>query len=176
MSTLAGGAAHETLARAYATLGRSSERVYDMVVSAISRHHPGGGVLYDIGYGDGQLLRRLEKHFDRRIGVDIAHYAGVPVDSEFVEANLEAGTIPLPAHSGDVVTAVETIEHIENPRAFVRQLVRPDRARVPIVVRDHRLQRVGAAAAQRATLPRVRGAPVAARALRQRDAGRPGAA
>ena len=114
----------QALARAHASFGRSSDPVHEMVAAAIARHHAGGGVLYDVGCGAGHLVRRMAGRFDRRVGVDIARYGDFPGGAEFVEANLDTDVIPLPAHSADVVTAVETIEHLENPRAFVRQLVR----------------------------------------------------
>ena len=38
--------------------------------------------------------------------------------------NLDAGSIALPDGSCDVVACVETIEHVENPRALMRELVR----------------------------------------------------
>lgn len=116
--------AQDALARAHASLGRSSDPIYEMVVAAIARLHSGGGVLYDVGCGAGHLVRRMTGRFDRCVGVDIARYSDFPTGAEFVEANLDADVIPLPPHSADVVAAVETIEHLENPRAFVRQLVR----------------------------------------------------
>ncbi len=43
---------------------------------------------------------------------------------EFVVHDLDQPTIPLTANSAQVVTAVETIEHLENPWAFGRELAR----------------------------------------------------
>jgi SAM-dependent methyltransferase len=51
-------------------------------------------------------------------------YDGFPAGGEFVAADLDAGTVPLPDGSADAVAAVETIEHLENPRAFCRELCR----------------------------------------------------
>jgi 2-polyprenyl-3-methyl-5-hydroxy-6-metoxy-1,4-benzoquinol methylase len=116
--------AHAARLRAHASLGRSSIPIHDMVAATIARHHQAGGVLYDIGCGAGDLLQRVAGRFDRCVGVDIARYGEFPSGTEFVEANLDADAVPLPAGSADVVTAVETIEHLENPRAFMRQLAR----------------------------------------------------
>lgn len=124
MSRLIGPAGSDAHARAHASRGRSGDAIHAMVASAIGRHHPGGGVLYDVGCGEGGLLRRVAAKFDRCVGVDIARYADFPAGAELVTANFDAEPIPLEPHSADVVTAVETIEHLENPRAFVRQLVR----------------------------------------------------
>jgi 2-polyprenyl-3-methyl-5-hydroxy-6-metoxy-1,4-benzoquinol methylase len=62
--------------------------------------------------------------FSRCIGVDAVRYGGLPDDVEFQPADLDAVPLPLAAASADVVTAVETIEHLENPRAFCRELHR----------------------------------------------------
>ena len=47
-----------------------------------------------------------------------------PSDGEFITADLDAYRVSLPDGVADVVAAVETIEHLENPRAFLRELVR----------------------------------------------------
>ena len=41
-----------------------------------------------------------------------------------VQIDLDAGRVPLPDASAETVVAVETIEHLENPRAFFRELFR----------------------------------------------------
>jgi 2-polyprenyl-3-methyl-5-hydroxy-6-metoxy-1,4-benzoquinol methylase len=61
---------------------------------------------------------------DRYIGVDAVRYDGFPAEAEFIRLDLDAGKAPLADASADVVCAVETIEHLENPRAFMRELVR----------------------------------------------------
>ena len=47
-----------------------------------------------------------------------------PGDARFIQIDLDAGRVPLPDASAEWVVAVETIEHLENPRAFLRELVR----------------------------------------------------
>ena len=54
----------------------------------------------------------------------MVRFDGLPSDVEFHPIDLDAGRVGLPDGSGDVVSGVETIEHLENPRAFVRELVR----------------------------------------------------
>jgi SAM-dependent methyltransferase len=85
-----------------------------------------GGVerLVDVGCGAGDLLRVLGNRARRYVGVDLVAYEQFPTETtEFVTADLNS-RIPLGEDSADVVVAIETIEHLENPRAFMRELVR----------------------------------------------------
>ena len=70
------------------------------------------------------LWSYLGLRFDRYVGVDVVRYDGLPEEIEFYQIDLDTGRAPLPDAAGDVVVAVETIEHLENPRAFVRELTR----------------------------------------------------
>jgi 2-polyprenyl-3-methyl-5-hydroxy-6-metoxy-1,4-benzoquinol methylase len=122
--------------RARQSHGASSNAIYEMVVRNIAAQHSDGGVLLDVGCGAGKLwsyVSTLEKHncgqpqgFQafRYIGVDAVRYENLPADAEFITLDLDAGKVPLTDAFADVVCAVETIEHLENPRAFVRELVR----------------------------------------------------
>ena len=110
--------------RARASGGASSEPIYEMVARAIAARHPGGGVLVDVGCGGGKLWEFVGDRFDRYIGVDVVKYEGFPAEGEFIGYELDAGKAPLADASANVVCAVETIEHLENPRAFMRELVR----------------------------------------------------
>jgi len=92
-------------------------RVLDARVSAVER-------LMDVGCGAGDLFRALGKRARSYVGVDLVRYEEFPYDmTEFVAADLNS-RIPLEDASADVVVSVETIEHLENPRAFMRELVR----------------------------------------------------
>ncbi|HVL12829.1 MAG TPA: methyltransferase domain-containing protein [Gemmata sp.] len=95
-----------------------------MVATALKGRHPGGGLLLDIGCGTGNLWSFVTDQFDRYAGADTVHYEGFPKEGEFHLVELDTGRVPLPDNCADVVAAVETIEHLENPRAFVRELVR----------------------------------------------------
>jgi SAM-dependent methyltransferase len=66
----------------------------------------------------------VHDRFHRYIGADVVRYEGMPAEAEFKHVDLDSGRVGLPDNSGDVVAAVETIEHLENPRAFMRELVR----------------------------------------------------
>jgi len=110
--------------RARRSLGTSGEAIYRMVAEAIGPRHPGGGTLVDVGCGSGRLWPFVRGRFDRYVGVDAVRYDGFPEDGEFVAADLDAPPLPLDAGCADVAVAVETIEHLENPRALVRALAR----------------------------------------------------
>jgi SAM-dependent methyltransferase len=117
-------AAPSTEERARRSLGSSGDAVYRMVQRAVRARHAGGGTLVDVGCGSGQLWPHLRGTFDRYVGVDVVRYDGFPTDGEFHALDLDRGDVPLPDGIADVAAGVETIEHLENPRAFVRMLAR----------------------------------------------------
>jgi SAM-dependent methyltransferase len=117
-------ATNETERRARLSEGCSHPAIYAAVAAALSAVHRGGGSLVDVGCGSGALWHVLGPAFVRYIGVDIVRYDGFPLDAEFVTGNLDNGRLPLADDCADVVASVETIEHLENPRAFMRQLAR----------------------------------------------------
>ena len=110
--------------RARQSRGTSGDAIYAMVEALVAARHGGGGVLADVGCGTGTLCRRLQHRFARVIGVDTVRYEGLDAAVEFVRHDLDQPGIPVADGSVDVVAAVETIEHLENPWAFGRELAR----------------------------------------------------
>ncbi len=110
--------------RARQSLGISGDPIYRAVADAVAERHSGGGILIDVGCGAGNLWSYLRSRFDRYVGVDVVRYNGLPEQAEFHSIDLDTGRVPLPDAAGDVVVAIETIEHLENPRTFVRELTR----------------------------------------------------
>src|SRR5580698_6398647 len=111
-------------ARAKLSLGTSGTVNYRMVADALAERHPGNGTLLDIGCGRGDLWPFVSDRFDHYIGADVVRYKGFPAGAEFTLVDLDTGGILCPDGLADVVAAVETIEHLENPRAFARELTR----------------------------------------------------
>jgi 2-polyprenyl-3-methyl-5-hydroxy-6-metoxy-1,4-benzoquinol methylase len=110
--------------RARRSEGTSDAAIYRMVAEALKDYHSGGGVLLDAGCGAGQLWPYLRGRFERYVGLDAVRYEDFPQEAEFHQVDLDAGRAFLPEAFADVVASVETIEHLENPRAFMRELVR----------------------------------------------------
>lgn len=104
--------------------GQSDAAVYETVAAALARRGAGGGLLVDVGCGGGRLWRYLRGRYTRCVGVDLIRYEELPDEVEFKLAELNGERVPLPDSCADAVVAVETIEHLENPRAFVRELAR----------------------------------------------------
>ena len=113
-------------ARAALSHGSSDARIHALVARVLRDIGGRYETLVDVGCGGGALARSLVGSFDRYVGCDLNAYEGFPVSNAhvFVRANLNTLPLPLEASSGDLVVAVETIEHLENPRSFVRELVR----------------------------------------------------
>ena len=120
-------------ARARQSLGRGHERIHALVASLLASRRA-DGTLADVGCGTGDLWRATRDRFARCVGVDAVRYPDLPQDVVFTEADLDRGRLPLPDGAADVTGAVEVIEHLENPRAFFRELVRITRPGGWIVV------------------------------------------
>jgi len=107
--------------RARLSLGSSSDAIYRMVDEFFEASMV-GGTLVDVGCGGGALWRVVSPRFARYCGLDAVRYDTFPMDGEFRRVNLDSAEWPVPAELGDVVAAIETIEHLENPWAFMRRL------------------------------------------------------
>ena len=107
------------------SLGASHQAVYRMVAGALAARRITGECFVDVGCGGGYLRSFVQDRFTRYVGMDGLRYDDLPADVEFHQVDLD-GHAPLPAGdaSADVAAAVETIEHLENPRALTRELVR----------------------------------------------------
>ena len=110
--------------RARQTLGISDVPIYEMVARALDKCDHGRDLVVDVGCGAGHIWPFLRPHFSRYIGADAVRYADFPAEAEFSQVHLDTNSVSLPDESADVVTSIETIEHLENPRSLMRELVR----------------------------------------------------
>jgi 2-polyprenyl-3-methyl-5-hydroxy-6-metoxy-1,4-benzoquinol methylase len=110
-------------ARARQSLGSSHDAIYELVERALAERNVAGGLLIDVGCGSGRLWRLVARRFTGYCGLDAVRYPGFPVEAEFLELDLDRTPWPVGRDKGDVVVAVETIEHLENPWAFMRSLI-----------------------------------------------------
>jgi 2-polyprenyl-3-methyl-5-hydroxy-6-metoxy-1,4-benzoquinol methylase len=108
--------------RARKSRGTSNQDILEMVLRALTKRQISGDYIADIGCGQGDLYSYVRTRFSRYIGVDAVRYEDFPEEASFSLLDLDTGRIPLAEGSADVVAAVEVIEHLENPRDFMRKL------------------------------------------------------
>jgi SAM-dependent methyltransferase len=106
------------------TQGRSDDAILRAAAAVVTRRRPGTvELLLDLGCGQGQLRPHVAGLCARYVGVDLSRHGGTWAEGEFVEADLSR-PLPFPDGAADVVVSVETVEHLENPRALLREATR----------------------------------------------------
>jgi 2-polyprenyl-3-methyl-5-hydroxy-6-metoxy-1,4-benzoquinol methylase len=126
------------------------ERRLGEVVAGFERYRTGGRWL-DVGCGAGALMRAAAEHGWTAVGTEVAPRAAEAVREQGFEVHLgELDALRLPDGSFDVVSLVEVVEHVPDPRG--------------LTLRAGRLLRPGGALYL--TTPNARG--ISARALRNR--------
>jgi 2-polyprenyl-3-methyl-5-hydroxy-6-metoxy-1,4-benzoquinol methylase len=108
-------------AAAEMSAGPSTASMLGMVVRLVRARTELAEHLVDVGCGRGDLYPALHGQFRSYTVCDLVRYEGLPESphSRFLAADLN-DSIPLADASADLVVSVETIEHLENPRAFMR--------------------------------------------------------
>jgi len=92
-------------------------------VLPVVRRHPDCRLL-DVGCGwEARLLRAVEPHVARAVGVDFKAPRLRTAKLETVAMTL-ADTLPFPDASFDVVTMLAVLEHLAQPRAMVEEIAR----------------------------------------------------
>lgn len=119
--------------RAALSRGSSDEAILRRV-AAVTRRRAPAGLLLDVGCGVGALRAHLPERAGDYLGVDLVRYQGLDRAAPFAQADLDAADWGVGAAIAAATIAVETIEHLENPRAFMRGLVRATRAGGLVVV------------------------------------------
>lgn len=130
-ASIEAGSAAGMAERAWLSDGASHGAIYTAVVDALGDRTVGARII-DVGCGRFSLQPAV-RGARRYIGVDGVAYPGIPEDANLILADLD-GALPLADGSGDVVVSVETIEHLENPRALMRELARIVRPGGTVVV------------------------------------------
>ena len=104
------------------SLGLSSDVIYDIAVRVL---RPEERSILDLGCGQGQLLKRLRDAGAQDLtGCDGYHYPELDTQGiRFVQADLQK-EFPFADNSFSAVSAIEVIEHLENPWHFVREIFR----------------------------------------------------
>lgn len=109
-------------ARARQSLGSSERAIYDLVSRLLEVRDVRGDLLIDVGCGQGALWPYLRRRFHSYCGLDAIRYQNFPDAAEFSTVDLDSPDWPVAVARADLVTAVEVVEHLENPWAFMRQL------------------------------------------------------
>jgi len=85
---------------------------------------PTGAVVLDLGCGTGDFLRWLEPRLKRGFGLDARVADGELSEKVRIETSDLEEPIPFPEASVDTVTALALVEHLRNPGALVREVLR----------------------------------------------------
>lgn len=110
---------------ALASKGYASATVHNTVLEVLRSIQPNGSLL-DFGAGVGTFAKELLRTFNltKLVGADLLPRPDeLPESIEWIQSDLNDSLL-LPDASFDVITAVEVIEHLENPRAAFRELKR----------------------------------------------------
>ena len=110
---------------AQASGGISGDPIYRLFEKLLKAHQEGGKLL-DFGAGKGELSRRLLnlRAFESVVSVDImSRPEGFASSIDWHSQDLNKPT-DLPSASFDIIVSAEVIEHLENPRATMREWFR----------------------------------------------------
>jgi len=103
----------------------SIDKIYDKAASLIHGLELSGGTVLDYGSGVGNFTRRLIDlgTFDAIFGADIKVRPSVLTSVDWLQTDLNQ-QLPVAGEYFDCLVSLEVIEHLENPRATVRDWFR----------------------------------------------------
>ena len=124
------------------SLGSSSEQILNSVIETIQKLKIKQPRIFDVGCGQGELLGKLQNILNpiETVGCDYSNFESEnrPKFTFFQhDCNLK---LPNEDNSFDLVTSSEVIEHLENPRHFVRELGRVTKLNGYIVISTPNLE------------------------------------
>ena len=103
------------------------ERRLQMILNAADGRE--SGLVLDNGCGVGAYLERLETSADRAVGLEFDHDRAVEARSHRLEIlSSRAEQLPFPENCFDLILSHEVIEHVDDDRAAVAEMVRSLRA------------------------------------------------
>jgi 2-polyprenyl-3-methyl-5-hydroxy-6-metoxy-1,4-benzoquinol methylase len=109
--------------RALQTQGESGDPIY-RAGAAMLRARGARGSLLDVGCGIGRFREFAADLATDYVGVDVVRHPALAAEATFHRADLDREGVPVATASADIVAAIETIEHLEGPYGFVRELFR----------------------------------------------------
>lgn len=115
---------------------RAPSDVHLIVLGMLPR--AGGRRVLDAAAGDGSVSRRMTEMGFQVISADL-HFAHPPEVPSPIEIDLNE-TLPFPDEHFDAIVSIETIEHLENPWRFMRELARVCRVGGFVIVSSPNVQ------------------------------------
>jgi len=103
--------------------GEKNNKIFEITTSFIKNKD---AKILDCGCGSGKFMEALSDYGYRSLcGLDIDNYLTTKINiKEFKAVDISFDKIPWQDEFFDVVTAIQVIEHLENPHNFIRETYR----------------------------------------------------
>lgn len=113
----------------------AAQGVHQKVAEIVEAHVGKGGSVADVGAGDGALSLRLHDRGYRVTPFDFDNSTWEIKELSCVVVNVENGVSEMEKRGPfNAICAIEIIEHLENPRDFLRQMIGLARAHQAILI------------------------------------------